>query len=749
MADINQEARIPVYINDEQAKSALKNLTAEAEKWRKKMYEAMTGGDMKGLKEAEKELKKVNGQMNSIKKEAFDVNKVLNNLSTASTKDLGRALTAINKEMSGLNRQSKEYIALAKQKAKIKDEYAKINGELTKQTGLLGKINGLAGGLLPALGIGAIIGGLRSFGSAVIRVRSEFEKYEAVLSNTLGSKSKARQELEMLQEFAKKTPFALSELTGAYVKLTNFGLKPTLEDLKRYGDLAASAGKGFDQLTEAIADAVTGEFERLKEFNIRAKKDGDKVTFTFKEQATAVDFNATAIRKYIASLGELEGVAGTTEAAVKTMGGQINNLGDAWDQLLNTIGERTGGVIYNTVSVITEGIDTIARKMQLLESKDLTWWQKLAGVFGNTESTFAISEIGKSIGQSKNNTQTEPTVLGEVTVKGNKNFKQDREKAQEKKNAAFKKLSETNNKEDDEDPIKMPNWFEAQSRAEAERLAEKKATEKEWTDFLKKQVDDRIYILDQELKKDQDNLEIEKELTEARKQLKSEYIGAISQVAGALSSMFKEGSAAQIAFLAIEKGAAIAQIIFQTAIANAKAVAVSPLTAGQPWVSINTISAAASIAGIVATTITSFKDKKGNDKAGYYDGGYTPAGGKYQPTGIVHAGEYVIPQEGVRNPALRPIIDLFEMARRSGSLARLNFGAGQFASGGFTPSTSYNSPPVGGVAAGRGGEISNEEAKALTVAINKLMEWKPKVYSEKIKKDIDELNEIDSRRGLR
>ena len=73
--------------------------------------------------------------------------------------------------------------------------------------------------------------------------------------------------------------------------------------------------------------------------------------------------------------------------------------------------------------------------------------------------------------------------------------------------------------------------------------------------------------------------------------------------------MFKEGSTAQIAALVVEKSAAIAQIIFNTGIANAKAVAASPLTFGQPWVTINTVSAGASIAAIAATTISSFKDK--------------------------------------------------------------------------------------------------------------------------------------------
>jgi TP901 family phage tail tape measure protein len=57
---------------------------------------------------------------------------------------------------------------------------------------------------------------------------------------------------------------------------------------------------------------------------------------------------------------------------------------------------------------------------------------------------------------------------------------------------------------------------------------------------------------------------------------------------------------------------------------------------------------------------------------GKAEGGFTEPGGKYEPAGIVHKGEYVIPQEGVNNPALAPYINMFESARRNQSLARLD-----------------------------------------------------------------------------
>lgn len=169
MANINEEARIPVYINDEQAKSALKNLQGEAEKWRKKMFEAMESGNMKGMKDAERELKNVNKQVSQIKREAFDVNKVLQNIAESSKTDLKKALQAVEKEMDGLNRKSKEYKALFEKKMAIKDEFAIINGSLREQPGFLNRAAGAANKYfnLFAMGAAAVTGVVFSFSQFV------------------------------------------------------------------------------------------------------------------------------------------------------------------------------------------------------------------------------------------------------------------------------------------------------------------------------------------------------------------------------------------------------------------------------------------------------------------------------------------------------------------------------------------------------------------------------------------------------
>jgi hypothetical protein len=62
-----------------------------------------------------------------------------------------------------------------------------------------------------------------------------------------------------------------------------------------------------------------------------------------------------------------------------------------------------------------------------------------------------------------------------------------------------------------------------------------------------------------------------------------------------------------IAGIVISQAASIGQIIANTAIANAKSVAASPLTLGQPWVAINTISAGLSIASTIAAAAKSIQ----------------------------------------------------------------------------------------------------------------------------------------------
>lgn len=104
---------------------------------------------------------------------------------------------------------------------------------------------------------------------------ANIEQFRNTLETVLKDPDKARQKLAWASRFANKTPFENEEVVGGMTKLQSYGIEGdrVLKTTKRtylemIGDMAAGMGKSFDQAIEAVADAKTGELERLKEFGI-------------------------------------------------------------------------------------------------------------------------------------------------------------------------------------------------------------------------------------------------------------------------------------------------------------------------------------------------------------------------------------------------------------------------------------------------------------------------------------------------
>ena len=82
------------------------------------------------------------------------------------------------------------------------------------------------------------------------------------------------------------------------------------------------------------------------------------------------------------------------------------------------------------------------------------------------------------------------------------------------------------------------------------------------------------------------------------------------------------------------------------------------------------IAAAAAIAA-GAIQIASIKKQHAAEQEGYYSGGYTGGHNYRQSAGIVHQGEFVANHQAVRNPAIRPVLDLIDTAQRTNRIATL------------------------------------------------------------------------------
>ncbi len=262
----------------------------------------------------------------------------------------------------------------------------KVDGSTKMLSGSMGKLKNM---IATVFAVGAIW----SFTNKVIDARAEYEKFNAVLTNTFQSDEIGAAALNMLTDFATKTPFQLNELTGSFIKLANRGVAPTREELTKLGDLASSQGKGFDQLTEAILDAQTGEFERLKEFGIQASKHGDKVTFSFKGVTKEVNNNSRAITEALESYGAMPGVASSMSAISETLGGKISNLADQWWNFLVAVGGESGGVFSGAISLLSSGLSFLQESLPYISQWFVILWQTIEPAF-NALNNFIGSAIG-------------------------------------------------------------------------------------------------------------------------------------------------------------------------------------------------------------------------------------------------------------------------------------------------------------------------------------------------------------------
>jgi len=254
--------------------------------------------------------------------------------------------------------------------SRMSQEVEKLNNK--SESTFLNLKNLLAGGL--------VYTGIKE----IIKAASETEKFQTVLQTTFTNSTdalaagmttveyatkRANESMAMIQEFASKTPYQVNELTGSFIKLANRGMIPTMDTLTAFGDVAASQGKSFDQFTEAVLDATTGEFERMKEFGIKGKKERDKITLSFKNINQVVKNTPEEIQKAILAFGKMEGVTGSMDAVSKTFSGMSSTLKDNINLIAINIGNSLLPHLNKLIQVLLDVTNKISSWMEA--NKDL------------------------------------------------------------------------------------------------------------------------------------------------------------------------------------------------------------------------------------------------------------------------------------------------------------------------------------------------------------------------------------------
>lgn len=197
--------------------------------------------------------------------------------------------------------------------------------------GAFGSVRSALVGLAAAAGAGAA-------GSFLFNTIKEFETLKTTLTTTAGGVQQGAAAFALLQDVAKETPNSLSQMVEAFNILAARGIKPSRDQLISFANTASATGKNITQFAEAVADAQTGEFERLKEMGVIVKKNGADLAVTVGGVTKTIKNNSQSIVEELTRIGNTNfGSAAANQ--MKTIGGQLSNLGDQFAQVAYNIGE--------------------------------------------------------------------------------------------------------------------------------------------------------------------------------------------------------------------------------------------------------------------------------------------------------------------------------------------------------------------------------------------------------------------------
>ena len=294
---------------------------------------------------------------------------------------------------------------------RLKDLFSKtMQGAANQVKGLDGKMSklkqsmsGLGTMVAGAFSVGAVV----SFGKAVIDSLKNYEYFHASLKTMLHGNTLAANALEgQLINLAKTTPFELTEVQQATKQLLAYGFKAgdVVQTMRTLGDVSSGIGAPLGDIAYLYGTLKTSGRVTLMDLRQFAGRGipiyetlAKRLKTTTNEIYNMVSAGKIGFKDIEGAFKDMTSQGGQFFNLMadqsKTVGGQLSNLGDNWEQLKVRIGESQTGIIASTTNWLNNLLDSVNRgidAMNLLdkafngtESSQYSFYQKYIGRAGD------------------------------------------------------------------------------------------------------------------------------------------------------------------------------------------------------------------------------------------------------------------------------------------------------------------------------------------------------------------------------
>lgn len=232
------------------------------------------------------------------------------------------------------------------------------------------------------------VGQLKDFALKVATVRGEFQQLEIAFSTMLGNKKQADALMQQLIDTAATTPFGMNDIANSAKQLLAYGAEADKvnETLVRLGDIAAGLSVPINDLAYLYGTTmVQGRLytQDLNQFLNRGIPLVDELAKQFgvtkgevKQLVEQGKVGFPEVEKAIVSMtSEGSKFGGLMEAQSKSITGQISNLEDAVEQMINEVGKSSEGVIGGILGAASSIVDH---------------WKQIGIVIGGTIATWGV-----------------------------------------------------------------------------------------------------------------------------------------------------------------------------------------------------------------------------------------------------------------------------------------------------------------------------------------------------------------------
>lgn len=369
-----KEAEVILKVNDKNAREKLEKLQAQAADLRQKFAEAFRKGDTRGIDTINKELQKVDKQINNMRINAANIRAAMVRLDEASPRDLQRTINMINNELNSgrVKRGTKEWDDYVEKLKEVQAELSKVKKEMQPDNSksFIDKIkDGINDWGATAATATAAFAGVVMSGKAAVQAYADMEAEEANVRKFTGLTAEEVQSLNA--EFKKlDTRTSREELNKLAQEAGRLG-KTSQEDVLGFVKAADQINVALDDLGEGATltlSKLTGIFGDEERFG--TEKSLLKVGSVINELSQNCSASAPYLAEFSSRIGGIAAQSKMTISQVMAFAAVLDSNNLAVEASATAVGQLITS-IYQEPAKIAKAAGMDVSKFSKLVKEDM------------------------------------------------------------------------------------------------------------------------------------------------------------------------------------------------------------------------------------------------------------------------------------------------------------------------------------------------------------------------------------------